>query len=234
MMHMRILTLLICCQVALPLIADTSLDEMDKNAPTINHVPAKKPVTENEPFIISASVKDDNRVSQVIVFHRIKGQQNYLSTEMTPLGKQNIFSATLSAETIKQPGVEYYIQAFDAAGNSTAFGLSFDPKLLLVSKPALNPNPQAQPKPKPSSTLASKPNEALNPKATQINLSQLDPKKTENPWYKNKWLWIGIGVVTIAAASSSGSGGDGSPPPTSSLATGDDNTGEAEIIAPVP
>lgn len=184
-----------------------SLPSTDKKAPEIIHDPSNTSINAGKPFVVSATVVDDNYVAKVVVFYRIKGDANYKSATMSRLGKRDIYSVTLSADTIREPGIEYYITAVDAAGNTGLYGLRFDPKTIAVV----------------SSTAAL-------PVAASPSRAPSGPIPEEKSWLQKNWLWVGLGVVAVAAAAGGGGGGSDAPP----VANNDTGVGSITIVAPIP
>ncbi len=104
-----------------------------------------------------------------------------------------IYTAQLTATD--SPGLEYYIQATDLAGNTLLFGYAFSPLIITVVPAAMD------------------------------NIAATDNSDTGGGEEKkksgiSKWVWIGLGVVVAGAALSGGGGGGGNgpePPPTGTL-----------------
>ena len=88
----------------------------DTLAPSIIHTPVVSAVTGSK-VGISATVTDNVQVTQVTLFYRTTGVDNWSSMEMTPSNSK--YSAFLPAEAITTAGLEYYIMATD--GNSNAY-----------------------------------------------------------------------------------------------------------------
>ncbi|MFV2057250.1 MAG: hypothetical protein ACC707_12330 [Thiohalomonadales bacterium] len=188
-----------------------ALPSGDLVAPEITHEPLTKNIKAGASQQIKATVSDNVGVKTVTLFYRTKGSKDYKRINMNQLKDTDDYVATFGLEDTIAPGIEYYIQAVDLAGNALLYGYSFSPLVLGVSSSgsstdvALSDNDSTLSEPKPEDNQVSK-------------------KKT------NKWLWIGLGVlgagiIAAAASSSSDSGGDPGAKPT---------TGSVTINAPVP
>ena len=187
---------------------ELALPSGDLIAPKIEHseLPEHTP---GEPLTLSATVTDNRGLDSVILFFRTKGEPQYSRTKMTALSGTHIFSATLAAYEIDSPGLDYYIQATDLAGNTVLLGYSFSP-LSINIKGA---------------------NGVLTPEGNQ-QLSQNIPAKEKTPLLKNKWFWVAVAAVVVgAAAAGGGSSGDGDTAPRGS---GPDDSGEVTITVPLP
>ncbi len=114
------------------------------------------------------------------------------------------------------PGIEYYIQASDAAGNIATQGAANTPLLIRIKTP---PEARIGTNRKLDAPLLSTKKSGFR-LSTQSNTTneKYDKKK---PWYKRWWVWsIAIGVVAgVAAASGGGGGGSTSSPPTTGTGT---------------
>jgi hypothetical protein len=144
-----------------------SLPSADLIAPQVVHDPIKEPTSPGSNQKFSAVVTDNVAVQSVTLFYRSVGSKDYKRKPMSTQGS-NTYSAIVDAEEMKAPGIEYYIQATDAAGNNLLHGYSFSPLLVNVSAGAVAA--AAPPKKEPS----------------------MAPQKEES---SNKWLWIGLGAL---------------------------------------
>lgn len=178
----------------------------DVQAPVIVHTPSEAPVKEGQGFVLSATVSDDNSVKEVQLFYRTIGQKEYSRIEMRALAKSNEYSATIPGWKLLKPGIEYFIQAEDQAGNSVLYGFSFSPVAVAVASTSPLQSENTIPK-KESSAFAS-------------NAGAKSTKKSGK-----KWLWIGLGAAVVAGLASSGGGGSSSSGPT---------TTDIDVVAPIP
>ena len=130
---------------------------------------------------IHATVSDNVGVKSVTVFYRNIGATDFQRKEMMrEIGTED-YSVTLSE--MMEPGIEYYIQATDQAGNTILHGHTFSPLTLTVSSDAL-------------------------PQEGQDAMAVVAPQdeKTEKKGI-SKWVWIGLGVLAVGAIAASGGGG---------------------------
>ena len=125
----------------------------------------------------------------MLVLSRLPSTIEYIGTEeYQRMSMENIvntddYHATIKSDQIKAPGVEYYVQAMDNAGNTLLHGYSFSP----LSVKTTNGD---------AANVASGDTAAI-----------LASEEEES---SNKWLWIGLGVLAVGlAAAAGGGGGDG-------------------------
>lgn len=81
----------------------------------------------------TATVSDDQQLVSVILYHRLAGDENYLSTEMLPVSGTTVYSASVVITTDDPRDIEYYIQAEDFGGNKALKGFAFDPLTRQIS-----------------------------------------------------------------------------------------------------
>lgn len=113
------------------------IEAADTTPPTISYVDvtnglnSSRPITENEPIDIHAIVSDNVDVTQVSLYYRKTGEQNYVRMEMTKCPSCiDTYNATIPASKVSTPTIEYYINATDGTNFSTA----------PASNPATNPH----------------------------------------------------------------------------------------------
>jgi hypothetical protein len=190
--------------------AQLSLPSGDLVAPEVSHEVIPDSLEAGSSVQIKATVTDNVGVKSVTLFYRTKGEEEYKRITMNRIGESNEYAVTLGKQDLVEPGIEYYIQAMDLAGNSLLHGYSFSPLAVNVIAPVA---PKA------------KASEAVAEEATGETIReepQAEKKKSKT------WLWIVLGAVAvgvIAAAASGGGGGDEPPP---------DTTGTVVITAPAP
>ncbi|MCP4406926.1 MAG: hypothetical protein GY807_04045, partial [Gammaproteobacteria bacterium] len=108
-------------------------------------------------------------------------------------GGQGIYTTTIPSEDMLAPGIEYYIQAADTAGNTVLRGFDFSPLIILVGSPGLEDAVTEVP---PEETAAK-------------------PKEEKKKSGAMKWVLIGVGVAALAGlgialgGGGGGGGGDG-------------------------
>ena len=184
------LTLILgCTQIIVP----SAFAANDFIAPTITHEPFSQPVAEGDVLKIQATVKDNQAVATVLLHYRLTGTKDYQQIPMTAVGNTPVYQVTLPQTDIRQPGIEYYIQATDHAENSVIRGLSSRPLTLSVI---------ARPDPPATATM--------NTELPVLTNIPEDKTRDSKPSSKT-WLWIGLGVLTAAlVAGASGGGGSSS------------------------
>lgn len=186
-----------------------SLPAADLTAPEVEHKPISKPLSSGAAHRIQATVKDNVGVETVSLFYRRVGDTPYQRKAMLREAQgSDVFSVTLGSRDLSAPGIEYYIQATDMAGNSVLYGYSFEPIKLSVLSDADST----------SDTTDTAFSDALNG----------DNKEKKKG--VSKWIWIGLGALAVgavAAAASGGGGGDGG-------GTNGGNSGTVTISGPVP
>ena len=167
-----------------------SLPAADLTAPEVDHQPMGEPLSSGATHRFQATVKDNVAVDTVSLFFRRVGESDYQRKAMLREAQDSdVFSVTLGRKEISSPGIEYYIQATDTAGNSVLYGYSFEPIKLSVLSGA--------------DSIADN---------TDTEFSEAS---TDNPKEKkkggSKWIWIALGALAVGAiaAAASGGGGDG-------------------------
>lgn len=175
--------------------AQLSLPSSDLVAPEIsqkNYVETVKPGKNHEVIV---TVTDNVGVKQVVLYYRVIGTENYKTMAMHKINKSDDYRARLKAKQIKSPGIEYYVQAMDHAGNTLLHGYSFSPisvKTLAAGETAV---------------------------AASEKIPKLFEKEKADDESSNKWLWIGLGVLVLAGAAGGGGGGDSAPTATLTVTT---------------
>lgn len=155
----------------------------DITPPSIQHEPDSNKASANSPYLFTAKVEDDNGVSKVLVFYRTVGTSVFSNAEMKEGKTANLYMVELPGKELRAPGIEYYIQAEDTAGNTLLRGFTFEPLVLTVENTgsSIPGNANASKEKGPLTGLAS-----------------------------NKMVWIGLGALVIGAVAMGGSsGGDG-------------------------
>ncbi len=159
--------------------------EGDVQAPSITHQPTNTAIGYKNDFPITATVVDNVKVAEVLLFYRTIGDQEYSQIEMKPSGAADEYLAEVPSWKLEKPGIEYFIQAEDQAGNSVLYGFSFSPVAIQVSENA------------PSAVAKIDSNPFSNKKKDSAKKSS------------KKWIWIAIGAAVVAGAAASGGGGGG-------------------------
>lgn len=175
--------------------ADLTLSSSDITAPEISHSPVKAVLSGGESVSISATITDNSGVKEAVLFYREIGASQFKRLQMGRQIGGDIYLIMLPA--IQPPGIEYYIQATDAAGNSLLRGHSFSPLTVKVTQPA--------------PVVAE----------TEPSLTTEMAKKEEGT---SMWVWVGlgalaVGVLAVAAGGGGGGGGDDEPAATTGTVT---------------
>lgn len=157
-----------------------SLPSSDLIAPIVKHTPLDKSATAGESSTFSAIVTDNVAVQSVILFYRAIGDRDYKRKAMQRVADSDRYQCTLTAEEMVAPGIEYFIQASDPAGNNLLHGYSFSPLVLNVDN-AVRP---------------------AQPAETEYAAEE----ESSNKWL---WIGLGV-LAIAAAAGGGGGGGGGS------------------------
>ena len=99
----------------------------DVQPPEIEHEESSDKGLAGETQTFTAAITDDQRLASVILFHRLAGDDNYLSSEMLPVSGTTVYSASIAITAEDPRDIEYYIQAEDFGGNKALKGFAFDP-----------------------------------------------------------------------------------------------------------
>ena len=166
----------------------------DLIAPEIDSPPITEKLPPGERPTIRATVTDNIGVKNVTIFYRDIGETDFQRKEMERAPGTDDYSATLPAITV--PGIEYYIQATDQAGNTLLHGHTFAP--LTVNVPA----------------------EAIAQQEPEASAPEKEAAATSEKGI-SKWVWIGLGVLEVGAlaSDSGGGGGDDDDGPTTGTVT---------------
>lgn len=180
------------CLAFLPLVnikaaENLALPSGDVIAPEIKHTPNTSLVPAGEFINIHATVTDNVGVKDVTIFYRDKiSTGEYKRTKMTREQGTDFYSAALPG--VMAPGVEYYLQATDLAGNTILHGHTFSPLSITMT-----PGAPAQ--------------EGAGERTMALQDDVAEPANKGI----NKWVWIGLGVLAVAGLAGSDSG---DPDPT--------------------
>jgi hypothetical protein len=182
------------------------LPAADVSAPDIEHEKITKKITVGQPLAISVTATDDTGIKSVILYYRVTGDAKFKYLTMVKGEGSDKYSVEIPKDDVRIPGVEYYIEAADLAGNKVLRGYSFSPLKIVVVPEGYQETAvtKAPPKPKP------------------------EEKKKEKGFFARNWIWIGLGVLAaggLAAAVGGGGGGGGDTTPS---------TGSVTVGAPIP
>lgn len=184
-----LVSLLSFCLVCLPIAhaAGLALPSGDLVAPVIEHSPFGKDILPGQSIDVKATVTDNVGVKEVVLFYREINAAEFKRLGMRRDLDSHTYVATLSA--IGSPGLEYYIQATDLAGNTLFFGHLFLPLVVTVA-------PAADVDGRETKIVAAKESKAVS-------------ANKEKKSGVSKWVWIGLGVVVAGALAGGGGGGGG-------------------------
>ncbi len=168
--------------------AELALPSGDLTAPVIKHSPIRKDVPPGQPVDIKAMVTDNVGVKEVILFYRESTATDFNRLKMNR--DLDSFIYTVTVPVADAPGLEYYIQATDLAGNPLLFGHAFSPLTVTVAPAA---------------------DEGSKTGAVATMETQTTPTGKEESGV-SKWVWIGLGVVAVGAALAARGGGSGDDP----------------------
>ncbi len=108
-------------------------DTQDYSPPLIDHQTPSAAATVGKAACIRATVVDtQSGVKTVVLYYRTIGASDYARQVMLPEG-DDVFSAAVPVPEVRQPGLEYYIEATDYAGNHRLRGVGFSPLVLAVA-----------------------------------------------------------------------------------------------------
>jgi hypothetical protein len=170
--------------------AQLSLPSGDLIAPEITQDKYIDKVKKGADHPITVTVTDNVGVKLVTLYYKTIGSEEYKRRTMDNITNTDEYHVTINSDEIIPPGVEYYIQAMDNAGNTVLHGYSFSP----LSVKTTNGD---------AATVASGNTAAVLASAEEES--------------SNTWLWIGLGalaVVLVAAAAGGGGDSGGDTPPT--------------------
>lgn len=157
---------------------------IDLVPPSVLHEPEAESISGDHPYVLTATVADENGVKRVMLFYRDAGQTKYKSTELRKSGAADTFVIELDASELSPPSFEYYLQAEDVAGNIILRGHSYGPLVLTINDSA----------------------EAPQRAGNNVNDKKI---ALEDSGSSKKWLWIGLGVLAAGAVAASSGGGGG-------------------------
>lgn len=106
----------------------------DVEPPVIEHdVVDSAPAGERQSF--TATVADDDELSNVRFLYRFAGDSSFTSLDMNRVLTSSTFTVDVGTEPDDARSIEYYIEARDVSGNRTLRGYSFSPLVRAVEVP---------------------------------------------------------------------------------------------------
>jgi len=166
--------------------AQISLPSGDLVAPVITQPEYIDQVRPGQDHTVTVQVTDNTGVKLVVLYYRVIGTENYHRITMQKIANTDNYQAVIDAKKIKKPGIEYYIQAMDLAGNTLLHGYSFSPLSVKIAGEA---------------TRIAESSEPVQTSAAE-----------DDSIFSNKWFWIGIGVLALGAAAGGGGGSSSTGP----------------------
>lgn len=161
-----------------------SLPSGDLIAPEITQDTYEETVSPGSDHAVTVKVIDNIGVQQVTLYYRVIGKGDYKRRSMQQLDHSDNYTARVNADEIKAPGIEYYIQAMDHAGNTLLHGHSFSPLSVKIGGTPTEPQIADTSKAPPIATKA----------VTKEGISN--------------WWWVALGVLLVGAAAGGGSDDD--------------------------
>lgn len=106
----------------------TAIDTIN---PTVYHTPVNQGYLSSN-LVISCTASDNIAIGNVKLFYRTIGEESYKCIDMS---KQNSrYSATIFGSELSLEGLEYYIVATDATGNSVSKGSADNPYNVIIKE----------------------------------------------------------------------------------------------------
>jgi len=197
LIRIALISLLSSSLVFMPIVhaAELALPSGDLVAPVIKHTPIGKDIPLGQAVDVTATITDNVGVKEAILFYRVIDTNDFKRMKMKRDLDSDAYAAKLP--TITSPGVEYYIQATDLAGNTLLYGHSFSPLTITVAPVAIDDGDAK---------------EAVA--ATEFAPAEEGEEEKSGI---SKWVWVGLGVVAVAAVAGGGSDGGGAPSTNGSL-----------------
>lgn len=123
--------------------ANVGAQSFDVEPPVIEHeVIESAPAGDKQTF--TATVADDDELSQVRFLYRLTGENSFTSLDMNRVSSSSVFTVDLATEPEDARSIEYYIEARDVSGNRTLRGYSFSPLVRAVEVPQQAVTPAAE------------------------------------------------------------------------------------------
>lgn len=179
---------------------------IDIQPPVIEYEPRENSLSPGQSTVLTVKVTDDMGVREVILFYRTEGDPSFKSARMIATSDA-FYSATLSSTDTRPPGLEYFIQAVDKAGNSVWRASKMFPLKLEVAERTL---------------------------ATPVAvIPPLEKPADEERGGRSIWWWVlgALAAGAVVAASGGDNGGEGGPAPGSPPAG---STGSVQVTTPTP
>ena len=133
--------------------------------------------------VFAATVADNTEIASVTLYYRFAESTAYLNRPLNMLGNSGIYTATISSEELPPAAtfIQYYIEAFDTAGNRALQGFAFDP----IER------------------------QLVTPKAPVAQVTN-EPVETTGMSFNRKLLYGAVGLLVVGVLASAAGGGSGS------------------------
>jgi len=172
-----------------------ALPSGDLVAPEVIHEVSNEPLVPGQPYTVSVKATDNVGVKNVTLFYRVIGSAVYKRVPFNSEGDAK-YSVVLPGTEVANPGIEYYVQTEDLAGNTLLTGYSFSPLIVKVQVAD-------------SGDMGAEGFAAMG--AGESFAGDLNRNGSgAEPIWKNKWLWIGVAAVVGGVALSAGNDNSGS------------------------
>ncbi len=106
---------------------------IDNSPPVITHIPIKRAIIRRD-VKIEAVVKDNVKVKSVFCYFR-RSKGNYTLIPLTKTSG-NKYRGIIKGENVKEPFLEYYLEAVDTSGNKSQWHSEKKPLRVAVGKPS--------------------------------------------------------------------------------------------------
>lgn len=124
--------LIVCVSLA-GVLSPATLQAADFSAPVIRLSLDRGAPKDGEPLAVAATVTDDQQVQQVLLRYRVSGSQSkFSSVAMKKRGSAQIYTATVPVESLKAPGIEYFVEARDEVGNVSQEPFPTHPRVVMI------------------------------------------------------------------------------------------------------
>ena len=173
-------------------VSQLTLPPRDRIKPIISHEEKYiNTVKKDADHPITVTVTDNVGVKQVTLYYRTIGTEEYQRRAMDNIVNTDDYHATIKSDQIKPPGVEYYVQAMDNAGNTLLHGYSFSPLSVKTT----------------------------NGDAAPVTSGDTAAILATEEGSSYTWLWVGLGVLAVGLVAAADGGGDDGG--TTAATTGD-------------
>src|SRR3990172_2490909 len=158
--------------------------DSDRIPPVIQHHPSEQAAATGKPMIIKATITDNVAIKEAALYYRPMGNAEYFNLTMKK-EENNVYSATIPADDVIEPGIEYYIQVSDKAGNMVLRGFSFSPLTVMV-EPVL---PITEPEKEAPLVKPRREKEEIIVETPPAEKPVYKTNTGEKAWYKKWWVW---------------------------------------------